>query len=150
MRYDMGKRFVAFVIDSVIVGILVSVLKIFFGAVSGFPSGFWIVVRIDSDDWWSMIAYALYYSYFALTRDGRTIGKAALNLVVLTIDGKRLPRNELLLRELLKAALMPIAIISIIFALFREDGKALHDLLYDTLVFEEPIRRNRWNYFDDF
>ena len=97
-----------------------------------------------------MIAYALYYSYFALTRDGRTIGKAALNLVVLTIDGKRLPRNELLLRELLKAALMPIAIISIIFALFREDGKALHDLLYDTLVFEEPIRRNRWNYFDDF
>ncbi len=146
----MGKRFLAFVIDSIIVGILMAFLKIFFGAVNGFPGGFWIVVKIDSDDWWTMIAYALYYSYFVFTKEGRTIGKKVLNLVILTDDGRKLKRNELLLRELLKAALMPIAIISIIFALFREDGKALHDLLYDTLVYTEPIVKDRWNYFDNF
>jgi uncharacterized RDD family membrane protein YckC len=144
MYHSLPKRFLALLIDSMIVGIILSLLKTVFGVFNDFPQGFWFVFKIGYKDWWSIFAFGLYYLYFAAKYNGITIGKASLNLVVLKDDYSELSRNDLIQRELLKALIMPISIISAIFVLFREDHKALHDLLHHTIVIVDSKNRNHF------
>ena len=135
VTHDFGSRAIAFLIDSLIVGVGVSILTTIFGALRGFPGGFVDVFRIGTDDWWSVIVFAAYYIVFAVTKEGRTFGKLAMNLVVRYDDETKMSQNDLIVRELIKAALMPIAFISMLFVVFRDDNKAIHDLIHDTMVY---------------
>ena len=137
MKSDLGNRVIAFIIDSIIVGIISSILTSVYGVIAGLPTSFWIGSELGTEDVWTIITFAGYYVIFAITKQGRTFGKLAMNLEVRYDDDREIPQDKLIVRELLKSVLMPVSFISFLFVVFREDNKSLHDLVMDTNVFDE-------------
>jgi uncharacterized RDD family membrane protein YckC len=135
MKHDFGNRAIAFLIDSVIVGIVASIVQAILSARAGGPFFVGINVQLSADDLYSILIYALYYLYFATKRNGITIGKQAMNLEVRYTNGTHIPTNKLIERELLKAVLMPISIVSLLLVAIRDDHKSIHDIVIDTQVY---------------
>lgn len=143
MTHDFGKRAVAFIIDSIIVGIVSSIIQMIISIGSGSVSFIGVNVSIGADDALSIVIYILYYLYFATQNEGITFGKQAMNLEIRYASGAPLPRKKLIEREILKAVLMPISIISLILVLVRDDDKSLHDMVMDTLVYTSDSLTNQ-------
>lgn len=135
MKQDLGNRIVAFIIDSVIVGIIAAIVQAFLSIRAGGPFFVNVNISVGADDLVSIVIYALYYLYFASQKDGITFGKQVMNLEVRYTNGAKIPRNKLIERELLKAVLMPISIVSLILVLIRDDKKSIHDIVVDTQVY---------------
>lgn len=135
MKHDFGNRAVAFIIDSIIVGILSSIIQVLLSIRSGNITFIGVNVSVGADDLYSILIYVIYYLYFAVRHNGMTIGKQAMHLEVRYTNGAKLPTNILIQRELLKAVLMPISIVSLILVIVRDDDKSIHDIVMDTLVY---------------
>lgn len=135
MKHDFGNRAVAFIIDSIIVGIASSILQAFINIGSGSGSFIGINVELGTNDLLTIVVYIVYFVYFASAQDGMTLGKQAMRVEIRFTDGTKMPSKKLVQRELLKAVLMPISIISLILVIFRDDNKSIHDIVMDTLVY---------------
>lgn len=146
-------RFVAFVIDYIIVQVVQSfvLLPIFaalgfgFAAAPGLFDGsmstgeaigiFAILASVASVTVLITIAIqVLYFSFMEASKYQATIGKIALGLTVTDSNGARLDFGKALLRNLGKIVSSMIMGIGYIMAGFTEKKQALHDMIASTLV----------------
>ena len=136
MKYEnkMGIRFVAFLIDIIILRILASIL-INLGL--GVEYNIFGVVVKELTYWQDLLLYLVYFVGFAVFMKGSTLGKMILGLKVLQTNYEELTDTKLIIREVVKALLMPISLVSFIVAAFSAENKSIHDLLLDSVVVKE-------------
>jgi uncharacterized RDD family membrane protein YckC len=145
-------RFVAIVIDAIIIGIAQSFIivpllaAVGFGFATGADSmdfsdpeqaagivaslaalmgGYWIL---------AMCIQILYFTFMESSKFQGTIGKMALGLIVTDLNGSKLDFTKALIRNLCKIISNFTMLIGYIMAGFTEKKQALHDMIASTLV----------------
>lgn len=119
---SFGNRFLAMIID----GFVVSVIGSFFIAIWGVWAYMWL----------SWIIGAI---YFILSEGGKwnaTLGKKALGIMVVDVNGNGISYGTATLRYLCKIVSASILYIGYIMAAFSDTNQALHDKLANTYVVE--------------
>lgn len=124
-------RFVAYLIDAILLGLVGGVLWSIFG------------VPLEETDWDSYdptinaISFVIGWLYFALLESserGATIGKMAMGLRVVTSDGQRLTFMNATGRYFAKILSAIILCIGFIMIAFTDKKRGLHDIIAGTLV----------------
>ncbi|MFA0961741.1 RDD family protein [Roseivirga sp. BDSF3-8] len=139
-----GRRLVAFILDSFILSIPYSIVGSVFGL--GFVGVFQNPDRYSGEAQTTIIAsgiilYAVLYVvgllYYALMESSprqATIGKLALDIKVMDMQGNRLTFGKALGRNLAKLISGMIFYIGYIMAAFTEKKQGLHDIVANVLV----------------
>ncbi len=141
-------RFVALIIDSLILGVVGALVGGCFGGVIGVlfnaagafdpanPSGnefafaaIQLVINLVGT-----VISVLYFAFFESSQWQATLGKKALGLKVTDLDGRRISFARALGRNLARILSGLICAIGYIMAAFTERKQALHDLIAGTLV----------------
>lgn len=128
-------RFVAYLIDVVILNIVVFIISFVVGLALGI--GAVGMGEGTGRDVGSAIGLVLSWLYFALQESseaGATLGKRAVGLRVLRGDGMRLSFGRATGRFFAKFLSGLILLIGFIMAGFTERKRALHDMIADTVV----------------
>jgi uncharacterized RDD family membrane protein YckC len=145
-------RFVAYVIDSIIVYVIQSFIFIpvlgllgitfasdfdnmenmsdaeamgMLGAMMAFSGGAFLLITIISILYWSLMESSKYQA---------TVGKLALGLKVTDMEGKNLDFTKSLIRNACKIISQMILFVGFIMAGFTEKKQGLHDMIAGTLV----------------
>ena len=135
------RRFVAAVIDALVLSIALFVIKFLSG---GNQQNFIIEMFDDlsplgnSGSWRNNILYFLlnliYYAALESSKYQATIGKMALDIRVIDTDGHRLSSQKAIVRYLGKIISAVILMIGYIMAAFDSKKQALHDKIATTYV----------------
>lgn len=140
---QFGARFVAYMIDVLILGCLSIPVRSFASAVAAIFFGSSAATHaLTSDTVVYLVLVYAYFGYFYSTK-GASPGKLMLNLKVTELDGKtKLTPWKAFFREALGKWIsgVPFAM-GYIIVLLRSDRRALHDLLFDTRVVVNTDRR---------
>jgi uncharacterized RDD family membrane protein YckC len=146
------QRFLALVIDSILIGIVRSILVVPILAAIGlsFASNIQDFDTADSGDIIAMVGAivaafmamaaisavisVLYFSFMESSRYQASVGKLALGLVVTDMEGNRIDFGKALLRNVGKLVSSAILFIGYILAAFTDKKQALHDMIASTLV----------------
>lgn len=123
---SVGKRFLAILIDGLILGLISSLL---FGAAREVGGGVSFAVTL------------LYYWYFWTRQDGQSPGKNVMNLRVVKADGSPLSDVDAIVRVIGYYINTAILLIGWIWALFDHRSRGLHDLIAGTIVIEDEKRK---------
>jgi uncharacterized RDD family membrane protein YckC len=124
-------RFVAYLIDAIILGVVGSVLAAVFGI---------SLLSADIDHYdptVNLVSFVVGWLYFALfesSERGATPGKMAMGLRVVTGDGRRLSFLNATGRYFAKIVSAAILCIGFIMIGFTERKRGLHDMMAKTLV----------------
>lgn len=129
-------KIVAYIIDSIIISILLSVIS------------YWIFdFNIYNETKWENAPFlGLFTIYFVLTQlfyNGKSIGKLMMNIKVVKENESKAGFKDYIVREFVFASLLPFltlgffGFIDIMVSLFREDKKCLHDILSKTIVIKD-------------
>jgi uncharacterized RDD family membrane protein YckC len=136
---NIGSRILAYLIDMVIVvaGILVGVAAVALGQASGAVLPDWVGLALVL-----VLLPAWYLGYFIASETlwrGRTVGKAALGLRVVTREGAPVRFRHAAVRALLGLVDFGVAggFFAVVFILFTRDNQRLGDLVAGTLVLRE-------------
>ena len=143
----VGRRFVAGIIDGVICGVLTFPLSFVTGLLIGFlgvtsngePNSMTTISLQLGSNVVNLIAAFFYYGWF-YSNKGATPGKLLMKLRVSHSEmGTNLSYGRAFLRETVGKFLSAIILmIGYLMAVFRDDKRALHDLLFSTQVTYEP------------
>jgi uncharacterized RDD family membrane protein YckC len=117
---DVGARFIALIIDSVLVGMLTGVLAL--GA-EGFGASLL-----------TFIIGAAYQWYFLTACNGQTVGKMLLKIRVVRLDGAPLTASDAVIRYIGYYINSFLFMIGWIWALFDDRHQGFHDKLVNTVV----------------
>ncbi|WP_163103352.1 RDD family protein [Peribacillus alkalitolerans] len=147
-------RFGAYLIDSIIVGIIMAIissiaaiaiignsidLALFLdpeyipsgSEIGAFVAAYAVIIIIG------LIISVLYYAVMQSSKWQATIGKKLLGLKVTDVHGNRIGFGRSIGRLLVYSFLSPIFMIGFIIAAFTEKKQALHDLIAGTLVIKK-------------
>lgn len=145
-------RFVAIIIDGIIIGVAQSFIIVpLLAAIGlGFASGAENMDFSDPDQAAGMIAgmaaliggywllamciQILYFTFMESSKNQATIGKMAMGLIVTDLNGGKLDFSKALIRNLCKIISNITMLIGYIMAGFTEKKQALHDMIASTLV----------------
>jgi len=120
---DFGPRALAIIIDAVIVMIVNAILGLI-------PVVGWLLALV--------VPFAYYIYFFAYDNPvgmkGQTPGKKLMNIRVVTEEGGDLDMTKALIRVIGYIVSSIILFIGFLFPLWREDKKALHDIIAGTRV----------------
>ncbi len=116
---DTGTRFIAIVIDGIILGIIGSLL---------FSSARWGGGGI------SLLVGLAYYWYFWTRQDGQTLGKRVMHIRVIKTDGSPLSDSDAILRYIGYYINSAVFMIGWLWALFDADHQGWHDKIANTYV----------------
>jgi uncharacterized RDD family membrane protein YckC len=147
-------RVVAYIIDSIVLGVIFGVLFLIGIAIVGVGSLHTMVRGMDSGDaeppvafilmlifvsFLGLIAGWLYHAYLESSPNQGTLGKMALGLIVTDLQGRRISFGHATGRFFAKiiTSLIPLGI-GYMMAGFTEKKQALHDMIAATLV----LRKN--------
>ena len=148
-------RFVAVIIDAIIIGVAQSFIIVpLLAAVGfGFASGAENMDFSDPEQTAGMIAgiaaliggywilamsiQILYFSFMESSKNQATVGKMALGLIVTDLNGGKLDFSKAFVRNLCKIISNFTVFIGYIMAGFTEKRQALHDMIASTLVFKK-------------
>lgn len=120
-RAGVGLRFVALIIDIVVVAVVQFLLALVLGDALGQLLG--IVVGLG------------YYIYFEGQPAGQTIGKKAMNIRVIDFEtGGPIDTSRALIRTLVRIASGLVCLIGYIWAFFNKENQTWHDLAARTVV----------------
>lgn len=117
---SIGKRFVALLIDGLVIGVLISVLSWF---LPGFLEGIA-----------GLVAGVGYEVYCLTNRAGQTLGKQVMNLRVVTEAGGAVDQNTALTRALVRIVSGMAMGLGYLWALFDDRRQTWHDKVAKTLV----------------
>jgi uncharacterized membrane protein SpoIIM required for sporulation/uncharacterized RDD family membrane protein YckC len=153
----LGSRFLALIIDTMLIGVLIVILLI---AAVALGIGTLSLRSINADSWvwaFAVLVYFLvtwgYFLFFEALNRGQTPGKKWTGIRVLRDDGLPVGWRESALRNLVRAADLlppPACIVGGLAIMLSKDGKRLGDLLAGTIVVThdaqlEPTQRtSRW------
>ncbi len=136
-----GPRFLAGLIDSLILSVLAGVAYFaatlvsgLFGGLWGFSSDLILMARFVLFGAATLILWALYFSTWESGQNRGTLGKAALGIIVVDNDNQPISARQALRRTVF--CLISVLTLFIGFAMcaFQPDKRALHDLLSKTQV----------------
>ena len=146
------QRFLALIIDSILIGVIRSILVIPILAAVGL-SFVGDIQDLDTADSSDVIAMAaafigalmataaissvisiLYFSFMESSKYQASVGKLALGLIVTDMEGNRIDFGKALLRNFGKLVSGAILLIGYIMAGFTDKKQALHDMIASTLV----------------
>lgn len=127
---SFGKRFLAALLDGVILTIINILVGFVLGLVLG-KAGTQVASLVGI-----LIAWA-YYAYQESSDKQSTIGKQAMGIVVTDLEGKRIDLIKATIRHFSKIISTLILLIGYIMAAFTEKKQALHDMIAGTLVVEK-------------
>jgi uncharacterized RDD family membrane protein YckC len=116
---DIGTRFVALIIDGIVLGIIGAILSPGIGNV-GWGLSFLIGVA--------------YQWYFLTRQDGQTPGKRLMNIKVIKVDGGPITDADAVIRYVGYYIDSALIMIGWLLALFDSNRQALHDKLVNTYV----------------
>ena len=122
-----GERFVAFIIDSILVSVIVGILP--------WPRSFTPIDFPFFDFGITNIFLFLYWSYLEGT-SGQSFGKRVMNITVVGLKGRKIDINQSIYQALGKAFLTPIDVI-IGLILYPGRRQRLFNNLSDTVVIKE-------------
>jgi uncharacterized RDD family membrane protein YckC len=135
------RRFVAAIIDGLLIGAVFSVFQAMVGV------GFWSGSRMHDADALAaamaalgilvplqVIASWLYYALMESSKNQGTLGKMALGLRVTDLDGKRISFGRASGRYFAKFLSAIVLFIGYIMAAFTPKKQAMHDMIASTLV----------------
>ena len=147
---DGGKRFIAFLIDIIIIGVVSSILIGILGTV-----GFMGASTAETNDSAGVMAavagvgllaqlllFAIqvgYFTYFESSERQGTIGKTAMGLIVADENGNRLDTQKALIRNIMRLVSSFICLIGYLMAFFTEKKQTLHDIVAKTNVYTKPV-----------
>jgi uncharacterized RDD family membrane protein YckC len=138
------KRFVAYIIDGIIINIVMTAI--------GYGMGAPIYSRMASSAnsiasgrlaIYSIISVVLTWLYFAMLESSSrqaTVGKMALSIIVTDMDGKRISFGKATARFWSKILSSFILLIGYIMVGFTQKKQGLHDIIAGTLVVNKPYR----------
>lgn len=133
----VNKRFLALLIDSVIIYLAGSLLS------SIFYYGTFSFMFFDKFDLnWSMFKYSgmmfvivlAYYTFCESSMNGATVGKRLMGIRVVDADGYTLTARTALLRNISKLLLGQFFVLGFFFAFLNQKNQALHDLIAGSVV----------------
>jgi uncharacterized RDD family membrane protein YckC len=128
------KRFVAYIIDAILINIVTTIIGYAFGigyltrigdATAGRGAGYGIV---------TIVILWLYYALMESSSQQATLGKMALGMVVTDLNGNRISFGKATIRFWGKYLSTIILLIGWIMAGFTARKQALHDIIAGTLV----------------
>ena len=128
-------RFLAFLIDQFLAGILFSGGLVLTAAALRVVIG--VDLDIEGDSTLIALAYVSWLFLFvagSLAATGRTIGKAVLGLMVVEADGQKLTGWAPVVRTIVFPISFLLFGLGLILGLFRHDRRELHDLIAGTTV----------------
>jgi uncharacterized RDD family membrane protein YckC len=130
------RRFVAFVVDSIILGIPVSIIltAVLFAAL---PESIHTAASAAIRFLVSVVLSWLYYTLLESSRAQATLGKMLLGIVVTDLPGQRISWARANARYWSKYISAIIFYIGYIMAGFTRRKQALHDMIADTLVVQK-------------
>jgi uncharacterized RDD family membrane protein YckC len=119
---SIGRRFLALVIDCVILFVASKVVK-FIPIVGQVPAVM-------------LVVFAGYFSWMEASKYRGSLGKIAMGIEVGDLDGRPINWKTALVRNVMKIISWAIMFIGFLFAFFSERKQTLHDLVAKTLVFQ--------------
>jgi uncharacterized RDD family membrane protein YckC/predicted RNA-binding Zn-ribbon protein involved in translation (DUF1610 family) len=131
------RRFVAALIDGIIVGVVLIICVIILGQILGSPSSAFITLS-------SVVVLGVGIAYFVGQESGSqqaTIGKRALGIIVTDMHGHRVSGGRATGRYFGKILSGLILLIGYLMAAFTQKKQALHDMMAGTLVVVKPASR---------
>ncbi|MGI5900956.1 MAG: RDD family protein [Desulfitobacteriia bacterium] len=131
------RRLLALIIDGIIAGVVASIL---FYVLFRDPE----VLTLNNEYWsvrdsWTSFISGLYAIILPIIWNGQTIGKRALSIRIIKVNGEKIGIGTMLLRVLVSnivyALTLGIAfIVSVFMVLIREDKRSVHDFIAGTYV----------------
>lgn len=152
---DGGKRFIAFLIDVVLLWIVQMIVVTILGAVgiAGLASS--NMDNMGDGQTAAMMAYFMgagltiqlisiviqvaYFTIMESSESQATIGKRAMNLIVADENGNRLNTQQALIRNVSRIISAIICLIGYFMAFFTEKKQALHDIIAKTNVYTKSV-----------
>lgn len=127
----IGKRFVASMIDGLLMSIPIVIMFLIFGlamATQARVNGAW--------NFWFLIpaGIAVTYQALMLAARGQTLGKMAMKVKVVAADGTEISPGQAWGREITRAVLNFLYVVDYIPAFFTKEKTTLHDLAAKTRV----------------
>ena len=128
-------RFVAYIIDVLVLGIVVIVIFFVAALLAGFSmgvAGLGIILAIPA----LILTGWLYEALLTSGPHGATLGKRVVGLRIVRADGAQLSFGRATARYFLKAMITPLVPLAIgyLMAAFTSGKRSLHDFMADTLV----------------
>lgn len=129
---DIGNRFIALIVDIIVVGAIGGIFGISVDFVGGSALG--------------ILLWAGYQWYFLTRHNGQTLGKMLMNIRVIKMDGSPIADADALLRYFGYLVGSFVVMLGFIWALFDPDNQGWHDKLAKTYVVKVPqTERKRKN-----
>ncbi|MBK6731707.1 MAG: RDD family protein [Bacteroidetes bacterium] len=122
-------RFVAYIIDMLMIGIARSILALIFGF-SLFHPSMGII-------WFGSIFGLLYFITMESSKYQATVGKLLMRIKVVNQQGVRMNLSESIIRNLSKILSAIFLLIGFLMVLLDDRKRALHDRIAGTFVIEE-------------
>jgi len=128
MEYSgFWRRFVAYVIDNILLSVVFWLLILVLGGIGGDGGVFGAYTL-------AAIGWLLYYAAMESSSNQATVGKMALGIKVTDLEGNRISFGRALGRNLAKIISVLIFYIGFIMAAFTAKKQALQDMIAGTLV----------------
>lgn len=127
------RRFVALLLDGIIIGIIVTLLTFFIFRAPPDPDVF------AAQDVFSTLVWWVYLIFLPLIWSGYVIGKAIVGIRICRVDGQNVRLSNMVLRVIIGGLVYAITfgigfIVSLFMVIFRQDKRSLHDLIAGTYV----------------
>ncbi|MFT4414233.1 RDD family protein [Fredinandcohnia humi] len=119
-------RFIALLIDSIILGIVEWIISALLGAITD-PEG--ILISIIN-----LIIGILYFVVFQTKYNGQTLGKKITGIRVINVDGGNVSIGKMALREIIGKTISAIILLIGYLMAAGKAKRALHDYLAKTVV----------------
>lgn len=122
-------RFIAYIIDMLMIGIVRSILALIFGF-SLFHYSMGII-------WFGSIFGLLYFIAMESSKYQATVGKLLMRIKVVNTQGGRITLSESIIRNISKILSALFLFIGFLMVIFDDRKRALHDRIAGTFVIEE-------------
>lgn len=154
---DGGKRFIAFLIDFILLSVVTVIIVSIIGMVGGVGAASAVSNSGDMSDSQAagimaamagaglliqLVSLALqvgYFTYMESSERQATIGKSAMGLIVADENGNRLDVQKALIRNISRLVSGFICLIGYLMAFFTEKKQTLHDIIAKTNVYTKPV-----------
>lgn len=127
---DPGRRFLAYIIDSIILAVVQGICEFIFKQLLEEGSITYFVIYIP----FVLALNWLYFAYLESSPTQATLGKKAMNIRVVSTSGERISFKQGSVRYFAKILSAIILLIGFIMILFDKDKQGLHDKLANTYV----------------
>jgi uncharacterized RDD family membrane protein YckC len=127
-RAGFWLRFVAFVIDGIIISVIQFLLSMIFGDLMD------VETNPGSSSFINLILTIIYFGCFQTYLRGQTLGKKITGIRVTRLDGSKVNLGRMLLREIIGKTVSALILLIGFFMAAGKTKRALHDRMADTIV----------------